>query len=554
MYAGRGETLPLPNEGHLHILRSGYVYWEDDGRWDKDCKCRKDTRRSIGKLDPSNKKRFYPNNTYYEIFGGGEVPGIFSKVLTFGPYEALYATGVKIGLIETLQSVFVWEWDQIFALAMHALCAESATAQAFPAWCFHNYCGLSKPLSSGEISRLYEKIADDPDRIARFMREFRKTYGTRIGGKTEVCLAFDSTSQSSTSGNNYLTAHGHPKQNKGIPQINTGLFADERTGIPLFYEHFIGSILDKTQTPYTVEKAVDLGFEKLFLVVDRGYFSKKALDALSEQEFSMNIPSDASVVDSMLSKYRTKILNNVQYYLSDEKVYGIHVPDTPALGGTYDAYLFYDDARAYEERASIYAKLKFMEDKIMQRKRYTEKLGRMYARWITVEKTSQKDDDGRNFSVRINATNVQTAISDAGYFVVLSNAGLSAADMIRIVRMRDRDEKLFQRLKSHFELTSPYTHSAQTYEGKMFVIFIALILAESYRWFVREILKSTTSETLATSLGELSKYQIQQKQNGSWMPSYAATRKQKELLAKLDVSDTDLDKAARAVHLGKTTI
>jgi len=36
MYAGKNTPIELPKKGYLHILTNGYVYWENDGKWDKE--------------------------------------------------------------------------------------------------------------------------------------------------------------------------------------------------------------------------------------------------------------------------------------------------------------------------------------------------------------------------------------------------------------------------------------------------------------------------------------------------------------------------------------
>ena len=145
---------------------------------------------------------------------------------------------------------------------------------------------------------------------------------------------------------------------ENLPDINTAMFVDEMTGIPLYYEHFYGSLLDKTETPFTMEKVKDLGFSKLFLMMDRGYFSKKALDSMDEYNFAI-----------------------------------------------------------------------------------------------------------------------------------------------------------------------------------MFIAFVALIIIESYRYFIKPVLDAVSSTTTASTIGELNKYQIQRKRDGSWMPMYAMTKKQRQILNCLDLTE-----------------
>ena len=134
--------------------------------------------------------------------------------------------------------------------------------------------------------------------------------------------------------------------------------------------------------------------------------------------------------------------------------------------------------------------------------------------------------------------------------MIVSNTDKSAAEMISIARMRDRDEKAFRRIKYHFGLTKTDAHSLVTYEGKMLVAFVSLIICEAYRWYVKEQLHAITSTTTATSLGELRKYKILLTQDRyHWIPAYAATKKQKALLKALGCTAAAMEFAARNVSL-----
>ena len=102
--------------------------------------------------------------------------------------------------------------------------------------------------------------------------------------------------------------------------------------------------------------------------------------------------------------------------------------------------------------------------------------------------------------------------------MILSNVNLTADKMIKVSRMRDINEKAFRRMKNHFGLSKTYSHSAAT------IAFVVLIIIESYRYYIKPVLNTISSTTTATTIGELNKYQIQQKRDGSWMPMYAMTK------------------------------
>ena len=81
------------------------------------------------------------------------------------------------------------------------------------------------------------------------------------------------------------TCHRFAKEDKKIPIINTCYLVDEYTGITLYYEHYYGSLLDKTECVITNQKVKGLGFKKLFFMLDRGYFSSKNIEDLANDEF-----------------------------------------------------------------------------------------------------------------------------------------------------------------------------------------------------------------------------------------------------------------------------
>lgn len=582
MYAGGAKTVPLPKVGRCHILKNGYVYWEDDGKWNSEKKRTIDHRVSIGKLVEGSRDRLYPNKKYFELFdeegrpkpkstnalvpvkqendddkksskAGSKLPdpGIFSTVLTFGPWYVLTQAAEKIGCLPALKDVFPLQWKRIFALAIHSIVAEDSVAQDYSIWAFDNYTGLSKNLSSGEISDLYTAISNDPDAIRDFISKFHENYLKLYPNAGENPVAFDSTNQNTSSKEIEEAEYGHAKEDEGLPDINTALIVDQETGIPLYYEHFLGSLLDKVQAPDTVEKMESLGFTKLFFMMDRGYCSKKCADSMKEHFFGMMCMSSLKFVKTLIAKYASVIKDNEAYYISIEDIYGVMEPTVEAFGGMYRAFVYYDAFRAQDERDTIHIKIEGLMKTVLKRKRYTDGLKKRYGKWLVIEQLPQKDPQtGRDFTVKVNTDAVQKCIDEAGYFVILSNTKKSAEEMIRIARMRDRDEKAFRRIKNHFGLTKTYIHNSRTYEGKMFTAFVALIICESYRWYIKSYLSAVSSRTTHTSLGELKKYKITQfNHDGKWIPMYAVTRAQKDILKDIGKTAKEMETAARKVDL-----
>ena len=117
MYAGKGESVALPTTGHLHILKTGYVYWENDGKWDNAKKQTVDGRVSIGRLDPNNKYMLFPNKNYFSIFESvglnqdDSKPALkesnaLSKTLNYGAYVAMMKAADRVGCLSALKKHF----------------------------------------------------------------------------------------------------------------------------------------------------------------------------------------------------------------------------------------------------------------------------------------------------------------------------------------------------------------------------------------------------------------------------------------------------------------
>lgn len=558
--------IPVPETGSIRIYKNNYVYYNSESHWDKSRKRTLDNRTTIGKQLADNPGKMYPNDKYFALFGNisivdedsnsVESTSSCSTVINFASWYALKQASDLIGCTKSLKIAFPKQAKQILALAIYAILDRELTAQSFEFWYYHNYSGLNKCLFSSEISQLYHSMMEEDGRIACFNEMFKEEYF-----KTVKCsrqhqrrvVGFDSTNQNSACSKNSIAGYGHAKKNKGLPVINTAMFVDEVTGIPLYYEHFEGSILDKSQTPYTLEKTEALGFKKLFIMMDRGYYSKDAINALKkENEFGVMVPDNANLVDQMIGKYAKTIQNKDDYWIQDESIYGIHIENQAIenLDGSYDVYLYYDDIRAGQERKSIHDKIAYLEKSILSRKRYSEKLANHYQDWFTIEKLDSHEKGERNFSVNRKSGLIQDELERSGLFVIVSNGKLSAEEMIKIARHRDRSEKAFRRIKSCFNMESTYTHFDDTYEAKMFICYIALIVEESYRWFIKPFLDSTSSRTTQWSLGQLSKYQIHfNKKDKKWHPMTSATKIQKEIFSYLQKTEADLHNEIEVISL-----
>ena len=575
MYYSVSTLVPIPSDsekGKIICAGTGYVYLQTGYVWDAKKRQPKYKRVTIGKISPVHKGMMYAGKHYEKYFGPADPevaeirtqydPAIRRQAgkldyhLSYGPYAAVLRTCEKTGCLEPLQRSFPTHWRLIIAMALQAIAAESTTAQTFPGWCFDHYCGLDRVVSDSEISSMYKEIAQDEAGRLTFLTLYQKKYSELFPCEGNRAVAFDATNQ------NYYGKHweklpqamrGHEKIKLNLPVINTAMFVDEMTGIPLWYEQYDGSLLDKTQTPYSLKKIVDLAFHKLFVIYDRGYYQEENLaryDALKGIEYGVLCPDGIKWVEEMIRKKGPEIKDKESYYVHDEDVYGGKYIQTIA-GKDYYTYLFYDSERAQEERATIHEVFRFYYAEASKRKRFTPKMEKYYAgKGILVSKTGKSPETDKNFELAEDTDMIQELLDMKGFFVMVSPTDLMVAEAIRIIRKRDKSEKNFQHLMQHFDLRNTYRHNENTYNGMMFMAFIALIILSGFMHFETEVLHASTSETVARVFTELNKYKIEQDKDSSWRPAYAMNKTQKDIFSKINLTEQQIESQISALKIG----
>ncbi|MDO4664202.1 MAG: hypothetical protein Q4A59_04895 [Erysipelotrichaceae bacterium] len=553
MYFKKYDSLPLPTTGHLHILKTGYVYWEKTSSWDNKNKRPKYGRISIGKLDPEDSTRFYPNDKYFEIFSGQKkkiedkkevdqpLPQPSNKSFTqnFGGYIALIRSLERSGALASLKQQWPDQWENICALAAHAVLSQDSTAQSFPFWSFSNYCGKGGSLNDSQISTVFQEIGFDQEEIYDFLYSFQQNYMKSSFSKGDtLSVVGDSTNINTSCQNNELAQFGEAKVDEDLPIVNTFVLADLDTGIPLYFEEYFGSLIDKSQIAATLEQTVDLGYKKLYAVLDRGHTSRENLKKLQEgdYEFAMMMPGSLKKVKELIPQNQD-IKDNMDYYIPEEKIFGKSLGKIEILERDFYGYIYYDSFRADEEKISILNTVQMYKEKVEQRKRYTDKMKEQFSKWLIIEPA----DNAKGFTVEINRQSVQKALNETGWFVVIDNTDKGSSETIIRLRKRDKAEKEFCRLKTHLGMDQGRVHSTEEFRGKMLTAFVGLIMVESFRALTRYSMEKRISDTVETDLALLNKYQIQQNKNqDGWLPSYAMTKKQKALFASLGLKEKDV--------------
>jgi transposase len=283
-------------------------------------------------------------------------------------------------------------------------------------------------------------------------------------------IAYDVTSISSYSTEIDNVAWGFNRDNEQLPQINLGMFYGFESSLPVYYEMYNGSIVDKSHLPYMVTSAERLDIKNTRFVFDCGMVTEPNLKYMDKHKhfFVTSFPGhlvDAKAIIDLCKADIRKSTNRINEF----EVYAI-----PTNIEIYDfqmrAHVFFDTNKQSCDERELYSKIERLQadlEKIGKRKRVTKK----YTDLFMVEEKEAE------LSFMPDNDKIDEKLSRTGFFILITNdLNLSSRDVLKIYRGRGIIEENFDQLKNELDFRRLRTHINETTDGKVFVGFIALII------------------------------------------------------------------------------
>lgn len=268
-----------------------------------------------------------------------------------------------------------------------------------------------------------------------------------------------------------------------MPQINLALLFGEESGLPFYYRKLAGNITDVKTVKQLMTEFDVMGYKKVRVVLDRGFYSKKNIDSLykSHQKFLIGVKLGLSYVKSILEEERAKlglwsnlitgfgthgVCRQIEWDYEQERPYkGDTIKDTRR------AYilLFYNPEKAAKDQSDMNDYLTSLYHELMEgtRKEYHHS---NYDKFFTVTETPKR---GRKIIPKEES--MKEAAKNYGYFALLSNEINDPFEALSIYRSKDIVEKGFGNLKERLNFRRMQVSSELSLNGKLFVGFIALI-------------------------------------------------------------------------------
>jgi transposase len=323
-------------------------------------------------------------------------------------------------------------------------------------------------------------------------------------------IALDITSVSSYSEQIHSCEWGYNRDGENLPQINICMLFGEDSQLPVYQTVYNGSLRDVSTLKCTISEFTALtGAYDIMTVMDKGFFSAKNVDMLLDESdgkqayrFLMSVPFTCKFAKNQVESERKDIdkIENV-ILTGGPAIRGIHKVRAWGNGVKLHTHIFFNPEKAAKERNELFGYVASLAKKACNDPD-NEKLAGEYKKYLIIRK-SQQTESGVTVNIREDV--VATELNTVGWFILLSNHIEDAQGAHDIYRMKDVVEKSFWKYKNSLGLDRLRVHSDDRMQNKVFVAFIALILASAIHETMRKenLFKRMTFDRLILTLAKL---------------------------------------------------
>lgn len=452
-----------------------YIYEVVEEHWDKEKKQMRSKQRCIGKLDPATGE-LIPSKRLGKH--GDATPGcaITATTTVTGPKLLLEKIDQEISLSKVLKKASPEHWDGMMALAWYLVCTGKALSYA-ESWCQNHETPFEGDLASQRISEFLSNVSEDE------RQTFFKLWGKQIAEHDYLC--YDITSVSSYAEQNEFVRYGYNRDHEKLPQINLGMVYGQKSLLPVSYRQLPGSITDVVTVRHLLEQLDKLEYPKLHLVMDRGFYSQKNINALAEggHNFTIGMPTHIKWVREEIDQARDEIDRPECLNFVGKQAFYVHtrLKSWGDSGRRCYFHIFFDARKSADEKVAFDTALLTYKEELEHGRRIPEHED-AYSNLFICHTTPK-----RGLKVAFNNAAIAAARKKyVGFQVLLSTKLKDPMEALKIYREKDCVEKCFDDLKNELDMNRLRVHNAGRMQSRLFIQFIALILLSQIRKVIRE--------------------------------------------------------------------
>lgn len=462
--------------------RSGITYaYQSISFWDKEKKQSRARRTLIGRYDNEtgkivptdgrNKKKAKEKEA--ETRGKAVINSAHRSF--YGATYLLDAIGEKLGITQDLKQCFPYEYKQILSLAYYLILEDSTPLYRFEKWGSLHKHPYGNNITSQRSSELFASITEESKQRFFILQGKRRI--------EQEFWAYDTTTLSSYSDILRQVQYGHNKEHDKLPQLKLALVFGEDSNLPFYYRKLAGNIPDSKTIRRFLEELDILGYSKVKLIMDRGFFSEYNINSLFQNHIKFLMSAKMSLnfiqneLDDIYDTFRDFEHYNENYaiYYRTVRTNWNYTQNRPYKGDKLKEsrriyiHFYYNIDQAADDEKDFDRRLIALKQELESGERIPQH-EKLYPQYFTYKTTPK-----RGTHVTVIEENVNAAKRNYGFFALITNEKMDAITALELYRNKDVVEKAFGNLKERLNMRRNLVSSEQSLDGKLFIQFVALI-------------------------------------------------------------------------------
>lgn len=462
--------------------RSGITYaYQSISFWDKEKKQSRARRTLIGRYDNETGKIVPTDGRNKKKAKEKEAETRGKTVINsahrsfYGATYLLDAIGEKLGITKDLKQCFPDEYKQILSLAYYLILEDSTPLYRFEKWGSLHKHPYGNNITSQRSSELFASITEESKH--RFFT---------LQGKRRIeqeFWAYDTTTLSSYSDILRQVQYGHNKEHDKLPQLKLALVFGKDSNLPFYYRKLGGNIPDSKTIRRFLEELDILGYSKVKLIMDRGFFSEYNINSLFQNHIKFLMSAKMSLnfiqneLDDIYDTFRDFEHYNENYaiYYRTVRTNWNYTQNRPYKGDKLKEsrriyiHFYYNIDQAADDEKDFDRRLIALKQELESGERIPQH-EKLYQQYFTYKTTPK-----RGTHVTVIEENVNAAKRNYGFFALITNEKMDAITALELYRNKDVVEKAFGNLKERLNMRRNLVSSEQSLDGKLFIQFVALI-------------------------------------------------------------------------------
>ena len=467
---------------HQKDKRSGITYaYQSVSYWDKAKKQSRARRTLIGRVDPQtgeivptdgrNRKK---QDGTAPMNRGSKTVGTAHRYF-YGATYLLDAIGEKLGIVQDLRQCFPDTYKQILSIAYYLVLEDCTPLYRFEKWGILHKHPYDANITSQRSSELFASITEE-SKQRFFIHQGKRRLENEF-------WAYDITTLSSYSETLKQVQYGYNKEHDRLPQLNLALIFGQESNLPFYYRKLAGNIPDTKTVRRLLEDLDILGYSRVKLVMDRGFYSEDNITSLFQNhvKFLVSVKMSLAFVrkelDAIYETFRSfeHYDENHELYCRTVRTTWDYSQDRPYKGDVIHEsrrlyiHYYYNIEKAAEDEKSFDRWLIALKQELESGKRIPDH-EKFYQQYFITRTTP-----GRGTQVKVRDEVVSKAKRYYGFFALITNESMDAVTALELYRNKDVVEKAFGNLKERLNMRRALVSSEQSLDGKLFVQFVALI-------------------------------------------------------------------------------